>query len=114
MNLGGKTINPGEFRTWITLERRAVTIGNGGFETPTWSTITTCWARWRNAHGNESLQAALQSAEAPATVMIRYVAGLDPTCAVKKGLDRYEILSIDNIEERSEYLELRVKRMKGG
>lgn len=114
MILNGKVINPGELRTPIYLESRTVSAETGGFQAPAWSTITTVRCRWRNAHGNESLQAALQEAEAPATVLIRYNATLDTTCAVRKGAERYEILSIDNIGERNEYMELRVRRMKGG
>lgn len=114
MIIGGKVINPGELRTQITLESRTVATGTGGFQSPTWSTIATVWSRWSNAHGPESLQAAIQNAEAPATVLIRYRAGLDTTCAVLKGSKRYEIVSIDNIQERGEYMELKVRRMKGG
>ena len=47
-------------------------------------------------------------------MLIRYRTGVDPTCAILKGSDRYEIISVDNIQERSEYLELRVKKMRGG
>jgi len=114
MILNGKAINPGELRTQITLQRRNVTEQAGGFLAPSWVNIATVWARWKNAHGNESLQAALQAAEAPATVLIRYNSAVDPTCAVLKGGVRYEILSVDDIEERGEYMELKVKRMKGG
>jgi head-tail adaptor len=52
--------------------------------------------------------------DAPATVLIRYQSDVDTACAVLKGSLRYEIVSIDNIQERSEYLELRVQRMKAG
>lgn len=114
MIIGNRVINPGEFRTQITIQTRTVTEYAGGFETPTWATLATVWSKWTNAHGNESFQAALQAAEAPATVLIRYRAGVDPTCAILKGADRYEIISVDNIQDRSEYIELRVKKMRGG
>lgn len=114
MILNGKVINPGEFRTQITLEERAEATSSGGYKSPTWSPLKTVWSRWKNAHGAESFQAALEGVSAPATVLIRYIDGLDETCAVLKGANRYEIISIDNIEERSEYIELKVRRMKGG
>lgn len=114
MILGGKPVNPGELRTPITLEQDANAAQTGGFQTPAWTTLATVYSRWRNAHGYESLQAALVGAEAPATVLIRYRSGIDTTCAVTKNGVRYEIVSVDNIEERSEYLELKLKRMGGG
>jgi SPP1 family predicted phage head-tail adaptor len=112
--IGDKVVNPGELRTQISLQSRTITDQTGGFQKPTWSTIAMVWSRWKNAHGAESLQAALVGAEAPATVLIRYRSGLDQTCAVLKGSERYEIISIDDIEERHEYQELKVKRMKAG
>jgi SPP1 family predicted phage head-tail adaptor len=114
MILNGRVINPGEMRTQITLESRTVTTQTGGFETPAWSTIATVWSKWTNAHGSEAVQAAMLNAEAPATVLIRYRSGLDTTCAISKGGVRYEITSIDNIQERNEYIEMKVKRMKPG
>jgi hypothetical protein len=33
---------------------------------------------------------------------------------VLKGTNRYEIVSIDDIQERHEYLELKVKKMRSG
>jgi SPP1 family predicted phage head-tail adaptor len=114
MNLGGKTTNPGELRTAVALQSRTVSSGTGGFQTPTWSTIATVWSKWTNAHGPEVWAAQSVQAEAPATVLIRYYAGLDPTWAVLKGSDRYEIVSVDDIFERHEYMELKVRKMRAG
>lgn len=114
MNLNGKTINPGDLRTSVTLQSRTVTVGDGGFPVPSWSTITTVWARWTNVHGSEMWAAQAVEAENAATVLIRYQAGLDRTCAVLKGSERFEIVSIDDIQERHEYMELKVKRMEAG
>lgn len=114
MIIGDKVINPGELRTPIILESETVSTETGGFPVKSWSTLASVRCRWKNAHGQESLQAALLGADAPATVLIRYNATLDTTCAVTKGGARYEILSIDNIGERNEYMELKVRRMKGG
>jgi len=112
--IGGRVFNPGELRTSIVLERRDVSTETGGFKKPNWSAITTVKAKWINAHGNESRQAAIQDVASPATVLIRYQAGLDTTCAVSKDGVRYEIVSVDDIQERHEYMELIVRRMKAG
>jgi SPP1 family predicted phage head-tail adaptor len=114
MNLNGKVINPGELRTSITLQQRSATGDVGGFVVPGWSTLATVWARWQNAHGAEVWTAQSVQAEQAATVLIRYRTGLDTTCAVLNGSDQYEIVSIDDIQNRHEYLELKVKRMRSG
>lgn len=114
MNLNGRTINPGELRTLVTLQSRSVSFDSGGFQTPGWATIATVWARWTNVHGSEAWTASSLQAEQPATVLIRYQTGVDTTCAVLKGSDRFEVVSVDNIQERNEYLELKVRRMRSG
>jgi SPP1 family predicted phage head-tail adaptor len=114
MRLGTKITNPGEIRTKITLQSRTVVQDAGGFSVPGWTTIAAVWSKWINAHGSDVLQAQIEKVDAPATVLIRYRSGVDTTCAVLKDSLRYEIISIDNIQERSEYLELKVIRMKAG
>ena len=66
-----------------------------------------------NAHGPESiLDAALQS-EKRATVTIRYRSDITTAWLVTKGSDNYQILSLDDIQERHEYIEMQVRQMKG-
>ena len=114
MNINGRTTNPGELKTAITLQSRTVSAETGGFQVPAWTTLATVWAKWINVHGSEAWTAASLQIEQPATVTIRYREDVDPTCAVLKGSDRYEIVSMDNIFERGEYLELKVRRMRSG
>jgi SPP1 family predicted phage head-tail adaptor len=112
MILNGKPINPGEMRTPITFESRTVSIETGGFQVPGWATIAEVWARWTNVHGSEVWAAASMQARQPATVLARYREDVDLTCAVSMGGNRYEILSIDDIQQRGEYMELKVQRME--
>lgn len=114
MRIGDRVTNPGELRTSISLQRRASTANAGGFQTAGWSTIATVWAKWTNVHGQEAWIAQTAQAGQAATVLIRYRSDVDPTCAVLKGSDRYEIVSMDNIQERGEYLELKVIRKREG
>ncbi len=45
-------------------------------------------------------------------MLIRYDSRLDETCLVQKGSEIYEIVgSIDDIEERHEYMELKIRLM---
>lgn len=114
MILNGRVINPGELRTPINLGSRTVATQPGGFKVPSFARFATVYARWKNAHGAESAQAAAEGGEAPATVLIRYYASLNETCGVQLGADWYEIVSIDDIEQRHEYMELQVKRWRPG
>lgn len=113
MNLGGKPTNPGDLRTPVTLLKRTITTNAGGFQVPGTTTIGTAYAAWENAHGSESWGAALD-AQQLATVMIRYNSQVDTTCLVQKGSEVYEVLSVDNIRERNEYMQLKVKRTTEG
>ena len=112
MRIGNRLTNPGELRTPVTLERPVVTQDSGGFEHRTsYTTISTVLVKWTNAHGAEALQAQAVQARKAATVLLRYRSDVDEACVVKKGDDRYEITSLDNIQERGEYIELKVQLM---
>ncbi len=114
MNLNGKISNPGELRTAITLYKRSVTESNGFQVHGVGDKIADCWARWENVHGAEAWAAATVSAQSAATVLIRFNASVDETCLVKKGSDYFEIVSMDNVRERNEYIELKVRKMVEG
>jgi len=112
--LNGKVINPGDLRTAITLKKRTVTSDAGGFPIQSWTKIADVLAKWMNAHGSEVWTADMAGAKMPATILIRYRSDVDTTCAVEKGTQMYEIFSIDNIQERNEYLEIKVQRLESG
>jgi SPP1 family predicted phage head-tail adaptor len=111
MILGGRVFNPGDLRTLITLKQRSITTNDGGFQMPAWATMRSLYAKWVNAHGSEVWTADAAGATAPATVTIRYQADVDTTCAVEKDGVLYEIISIDDIQNRHELMELKVKRL---
>ena len=113
MNLNGKISNPGELRTSILLKRRSITK-TAGFQSVTPVTVATVWAKWTNAHGSEVWAAQAVQAVQPATVLIRYRSDVDTTCLVEKGGQDWEVVSVDNIQERNEYLELKVKLVTAG
>jgi SPP1 family predicted phage head-tail adaptor len=114
MNINGKTINPGELRTPVTLQSRANDEDAGGFQSPDWSTIAVVLAKWTGVHGSEAWTAQTVQAQRAATVLIRWRSDVDETCAVLLGSDRYEIVSMDDIQARHEYLELKVRLMRAG
>ena len=112
MNLNGKISNPGEMRTQITLQTRGVADNAGGFRVPGYSTLATVWSKWTNFHGSEVLAADAAGITSGATVVIRYLTGFDETGRVVKGSQTYEVISIDDILDRHEYIELKLKALK--
>ena len=68
--------------------------------------------KWVNAHGTEVFSAMQLQLREPATLTMRYSPLIDATMLVYKGKDPrpYEIISVDNVEERGQWLELKVQR----
>ena len=114
MRLNGNTLNPGDMTVRITLQKRSVTTEDGGFKHPEWSDLAEVWSSWVNVHGNEVWAAQSNQAMQAATVLIRYRSDVNLQCAVQKGSQRYEIVSMDDLREKHEYIELKVKRMAAG
>lgn len=114
MIIGSKVTNPGELRTTVTFLSRGITVNAGGFQVADLVEIDTVKVKWINVHGPETWQAQSVQAESAATLVRRYRSGLDTTCLARKGSDLYEIVSVDDIGERHEYIELKVKKWAPG
>ena len=67
-------------------------------------------------HGAEVWAANAAGANRPATVLIRYNANLDNTWYVSNdaGANWYEVISVDDIENRHEYQELKLSHTEAG
>lgn len=113
MRIGSQITNPGELRTTIELDTPTVSSDSGGFQTKSWTKAADVWAKWENVHGYEVWSAQAVNAVAPATVLIRYYSGLNTTWSVVKDGVRYEIVSVDDVGDRHEYMELKVQQVKG-
>jgi len=114
MNINGVPTNPGELRTQVTLQKQTLNTKPGGEKKPVYTDLATVWAKWVNVHGNEVWAAQASQAIAPATVFIRYRSDVNQTCVVSKAGKVYEIISIDDVRERHEYLELKVQYVRSG
>ena len=114
MRIGNTVTNPGELDTKITLHSRGVTTGAGGFQKPVLIEIGEVWAKWTNVHGQEAWIASSVQAKSAATVLIRYISQIDPTCVVEKEGQFFEIVSLDDIQNRHEYIELKVQAWRPG
>lgn len=100
----------------MALGTRGVSTETGGFQVGmvNFTAVAQVWAKWVNAHGQEVWAAEAANAVQPATVTIRWRPDVDPTYGVRKGSQWHEIVSMDNIQERNEFLELKVKRVISG
>lgn len=117
MKINDKPFNPGELRTPVLLAPRTVITGTGGYQKPVPDTAhqVSALAKWIGAHGSEVWAADAAGVTEPATVTIRHRI-IDPTWYISKdgGTRWYEIVSIDNIREYGELLELKVKLLRSG
>lgn len=68
--------------------------------------------KWVNAHGTDAFTAMQLKLREPATLTMRYSPKIKPDLVVYKGSDNapFEIISIDNVEERCRWLEIKVQR----
>lgn len=111
-----KSANAGELRTKVSFyEIRRVTDDEGfPVETPVnvFGDGNTAYVKWVNAHGSEALTALELQLREPATITMRYSPAINRRVIVFRGNDPdpYEIISIDNVEERDTWLELKVQR----
>jgi SPP1 family predicted phage head-tail adaptor len=114
MRIGNTITNPGDLNTKITLYSRSITTKAGGFQKPSLTKIDDVWAKWTNVHGQEAWLASSVQAKLAATVLMRYRNDIDPTCVVQKEGQYYEIVSPDDIQNRHEYIELKVQAWQPG
>jgi SPP1 family predicted phage head-tail adaptor len=113
MIIGTQTTNPGDLRTPIALMSTTIVKDAGGAQSPSRTKLADVWAKWTNVHGNEVWASQAVHAIAPATVLIRWRDDVTAACTVVKDDVEFEIVSIDNVRERNEYLELKVQRAGG-
>jgi len=107
----------GNLRTSIRIQHE-VTTGTGSFATVAWydlddtehaGTAYKIHAQWVNVHGSEAWIANSVQAQLGATVTIRYRPDITPACRVLLGSIVYQIVSLDNIRQRNEWMEIKVK-----
>ena len=75
----------------------------------TWSDYATVWAAVEPLRGNEFFTAQQVNAEVTGRVVIRYLSGITPEVRVLFGTRTFEILSVIDVDERHEELQLMVK-----
>jgi head-tail adaptor len=120
-----KTANAGELRTPIVVEAYTETQGGNMYAVKTWANVFGAEilyrVKWVNAHGAEVFEAMRLELNEPATLTGRYSALITKQCRILLAADSgkstadkeklyYEIISVDDVENRHEWLEIKVKR----
>jgi SPP1 family predicted phage head-tail adaptor len=105
-----------DMRTRITFQEPTITADAGGAQATSWADIETnptVWARWANAHGQEVVNSESLQSSQRAAVTIRYRSDVLSTWRVVKDGEAWQILSVDPVQDRNEWIELVVERVKG-
>jgi SPP1 family predicted phage head-tail adaptor len=109
-------VNAGDLRTLITLQSPTQSVDAGGAQVQTYANVTenpSVFARWVNAHGQEAVNSDALKNTQRATVTIRYRADVQTTWRVLKDAQAWQILSIDQVQDKRRWTELLVERVKG-
>jgi SPP1 family predicted phage head-tail adaptor len=105
-----------DLRTRITFQSPTLTTDAGGAQKTTYAnvgTVPTVWAQWINDHGQEVVLSEAQTSAQRATVRVRHRTDIRETWRVVKDSENWHILSIDEVQDRNRWIELRVERVKG-
>lgn len=111
-----KNANAGELRTAVYFMRIERKTDAEGYphepEVNAFGEQKSVLCKWVNAHGTETFNAMQLELREPATLTVRYSPLINETLLVYKGTDPepYEIISVDNVEERNVWLEIKVQR----
>lgn len=111
-----KSANAGELRTPVYIKRVVPGTGSNGYPADREENIfgedRYVLTKWVNAHGREVYDAMQLQVLQPATLTMRYSPLIDDTMLIYKAGDPepFEIISMDNVNERDLWLEIKVKR----
>ena len=117
-----KTASIGEMRTKIIIKALLPEKDADGFPDPEWIDMFSApvWCLWVNAHGRELYETMREEMREVATITMRYSAKVDVRCRIWRENETqdddhaYEILSIDNIRDGRNLMEIKVKRLVVG
>jgi head-tail adaptor len=109
MNLGKGVTNPGELRTLVTIKAPTISDDAGGAQVSSWTGSEQVYVKWVNAHGRELIGSDVAQARRRATVWMRWNSTINTKSAILKGSELWQVISVDNVRERGEYMELLVE-----
>lgn len=91
----------------VTIETSTAAVDAVGEPVQTWALFAVVWAALRPMTGNERIQAQQVESSADSVITIRYLAGVVSTMRIKYGSRTFQILWVQNVNERNMWLELR-------
>lgn len=97
----------------IRIERPAGTLNANGVLVPGWATVCEVWARASDMSGREWFAAGARQAEQITSFTIRWREGLDGAMRVIHRGAAYEIVRIDRMSRRKDYMTLNCRRAEG-
>lgn len=110
-----KSVLAGEMRTKITVKALVEGVNENGYPTKSWEDVFSglVWCKWVNSHGTEVFETMRLDLKEAATVTMRYSPLVNERCRIWRENDPepYEVISIDNVEDRRRFLEIKVKRV---
>ena len=111
-----KKATASELRTECYFKSVTRTSGSSGSASPSYANVfgegKKAKVKWVNAHGTDALNALQMENKEIAMLTMRYSPLITKKLVVFKGSDMvpFEIVNVDNVEERNEWLELKVQR----
>ncbi|MEG1891364.1 MAG: head-tail adaptor protein [Clostridia bacterium] len=126
-----KRFNVGELRTQIIIKALEPNMDADGYPTETFTPIygdgVSIGCKWVNVHGREVYEAERLNLREAATLTVRYTSLVNQRCRIWRSDElgalpygasdeaaaaiAYEIVSVDDIQNRHELLEIKVKRV---
>ena len=110
-------INAGDLNTRIRIQYKQ-SNGSGSFKTEKWidignnapsDTPRIKYAKWVGVHGSEAWVTESVQAERAATVTIRFDKHVNESCRILYNGVIYKIVSMDDIGQKHQWFELKVK-----
>ena len=110
-----KYANAGELRTPVTIMKLIDGTDEDGFPRQEWVDLfgMPVLCKWVNAHGSEVYEGMRLGLQDTATLTMRYSPQINARCRIflQDDPDPFEVISLDNVENRREFLEIKVKRV---
>lgn len=104
----------GEMRTRVTIRRIRSGIDAEGFNTRAYEDLFpgAVWCKWEWERGTETFENERQRLEERAVITMRYSNKPAPRCVLwkDKETEPWEVVSINDIDERHRWMQLTLKR----
>lgn len=91
---------------------------NNGFPVENWIDVVDedIFCEWQNKFGDEALKAAERKAQESGTIKLWYIPGINQQCRITRLEDGavFEIISVDDVNNRHQQLVIEIKRYVRG